>query len=55
MYMVYFQGGSAGSVDFRVGDVNHDPLQGTGPRKFSTQGHTADHWEAANETGVGGM
>ena len=49
------QGGSVGSVAFRVGDVGHDPPHGMVPKKFSTQGHATYHWEAANKAGGGGM
>ena len=38
-----------------VGDVGHDPLHVTDPGQFSTQGCTTDHWEAADEGGVGGL
>ena len=49
------QGGSSGGVVFRFGYVGHDPLNGTGPGKFSTQGCTTDHWEATKKAGGGGM
>ena len=49
------QGGSAGSVDFQVGGVGPDPPHGTGPGQFSTQGCAADHREAVEEAGGGGL
>ena len=49
------QGVCAGSVAFWVRDVGPDPPHGTVPGNFPTQGHAADHMEAAYDTGGEGM
>ena len=49
------QGGCAGSVAFRIGDVGPDPPHIMVPGKFSAQVRTADHRDIAQATGGGGV
>ena len=43
----FFQDSGSGSSFIRVGDVCADPLHGTGPGKFPSQGRQENYREAA--------